>query len=68
MISRAEIIGYFEEIIEIEEKMRERYRRLHENVNRSEYKALFLALAEEEAVHINLVRSLIEIFGRKKDS
>lgn len=66
MISRSEIIGYFDQIIEIEQKMRDRYRHLHDNVNRSEYKVLFMALAEEEEVHIRLVKSLIDIFGRPK--
>lgn len=67
MISRAEVKGYFEEIIEIEQKMRDRYRLLHDGVKRPEYKTLFLALAEEEEVHIRLVQSLIDIFNRAKE-
>jgi len=62
MISKTDFMGYFNEILTLENQMQGVYLGLSKSIEHPEYKRFFEKMAKEENGHAELVNHLIEIF------
>ncbi len=62
MFTKDDLLHYFEQIQQIENKMRDIYQDLHDQLGNPEYKAIFARMVKEEKAHDGMVENLKHLF------
>ena len=64
MFTEDDFLHYFDQIQEIENRMRDTYQNLHDQLENPEYKAIFGRMVNEEMAHDAMVENLKNLFVR----
>ena len=64
MFTEEDFLHYFDQIHQIENKMRDIYQDLHDQLENPEYKAIFAQMVNEEKAHDAMVENLKHFFKR----
>lgn len=62
MFTEDDFLHYFDQIQEIENRMRDTYQNLHDQLENPEYKKIFARMVNEEKAHGGMVEALKKLF------